>query len=204
MKGPNEIACRMNRGEFHFTRRRGSVVVASCIAFYLIAAGVLVWSGCCVDVHPVDVAMIPGNTVDSNGVPSARLKARLDKSVELFQKGCFNLISGSGGTGKEGYPEGQAMRDYLTKKGVPVSAILMDNAGVMTEASAENTAAIMKSRNLKSVLFVSQYFHVPRSKLGLRKAGIAEVHGAHARFFEMLDLYSIAREIPACAKYLRK
>ncbi len=204
VKRSKETSCRMSCWKFHFKRKRVIVVVASCVAFYLVAAGVLVWSGCHDDLQHVDVALIPGNTVDSNGVPSARLKARLDKAVELFQEGYFSFIIVSGGTGKEGYPEGDAMRDYLTKMGVPVSGILVDNTGVTTGASARNTSRLMKSRNLRSVLVVSQYFHVPRSKLALRKAGIGEVHGAHARFFEMRDLYSIAREVPAYAKYLLK
>ena len=51
------------------------------------------------EIHSADLAVVPGNTVYANGTPSARLAARLDRALELYQQGLFPLILVSGGTG---------------------------------------------------------------------------------------------------------
>ena len=74
--------------------------------------------GCLSDeLEKADVALVLGNKVEPDGTPSARLAARLDRTAELYHEGYFPLVIVSGGTGKEGYPEGTAMRDYLVNKG---------------------------------------------------------------------------------------
>src|SRR5665213_1049418 len=90
-----------------------------------------------------DIALVLGNKVNSDGSLSPRLKARLDTAVSLFQKGYFQKIIVSGGTGKEGFPEGTAMKHYLVTEGIPDSAILTDDHGVDTQASADNTVSIL-------------------------------------------------------------
>lgn len=149
-----------------------------------------------------DVALVLGNKVNPDGSPSPRLKARLDTAVTLFGKGYFPKIIVSGGTGVEGVPEGTAMKAYLVAAGIPDSAILVDDHGVDTMASAENTVAILNSGRMTSVFVITQYFHVPRSKLALSKLGVSRVFNAHPRFFEARDLYSTFRELPAYLKYL--
>jgi uncharacterized SAM-binding protein YcdF (DUF218 family) len=128
----------------------------------------------------------------------------LDTAAALFQKGYFPMIIVSGGTGKEGVPEGTAMRSYLVGEGIPASAILVDDQGVDTRTSAVNAAAILHQRNLQGVLVITQYFHVPRSKLALSKLGVSPIFNAHPRYFEARDIYSNARELPAYLRYLAR
>lgn len=168
----------------------------------MIAAAVLVADGLRDDLGKADAALVLGNTVSPQGIPSDRLKARLDRTISLYREGYFRKIIASGGVGKEGYPEGTAMADYLVSQGIPRENILVDNLGIDTWASARNTKKILDLLNLKTVLVVSQYFHVPRSRLALTQAGIATVYTAHAYYFEPRDLYSISREVPAWFKYL--
>ena len=78
---------------------------------------------------------------------------------------------------------------------------MVDNQGVTTARSALNAAKVVTGRKLESVMVVTQYFHVPRSKLAVVKAGVPTVHGVHARYFELRDFYSIAREVPAYLRY---
>ena len=59
----------------------------------------------------------------------------------------------------------------------------------------------MKERGLTSAVVVTQYFHITRTRYALRRAGVAMVSTAHARYFEMRDLYSIAREAIALPVY---
>jgi vancomycin permeability regulator SanA len=164
-------------------------------------AGLLVWRGLTDNVSHADVALVLGSKVNPDGKPSAGLQARLDKAFDLYQKGFFPKIIVSGGTGKEGFPEGTVMRDYLVGKGVPAEAILVDNEGWTTRASAVNTAHFLEQHQLASVLVVTQYFHIPRSKLALKKEGITRIYNAHSPHFGLRDIYSIFRELPAYVKY---
>lgn len=177
------------------------VILLPGLAF-LMASGLLVVSGLNDQVGNADVALVLGNRVNLDGTPSPRLKARLDTAAEHYALGHFPKIIVSGGTGVEGVPEGTAMRNYLVGLGVPQKAILIDNMGVDTRASVENTIAILNSTQLESVFVVTQYFHIPRTKLALKKSGVSEIYNAYPRFFEGRDFYSIAREVPAFLKYL--
>lgn len=172
------------------------------IAIPILVLAALVLAG--LNDHPghADTALVLGNTVNPDGTPSPRLKARLDKAVALYREGYFPKIIVSGATGKEGVPEGTAMKKYLVQAGIPEPAIVVDDQGVDTFASAKNTEEILKAGKLKSVLVVTQYFHIPRSKLALAKFGISPIYNAHPDYFEARDIYSVLREGPAYIKYL--
>jgi vancomycin permeability regulator SanA len=177
-------------------------ILATLVLFS--AIGVLAWSGLHDHIGIADVALVPGNTVNADGKPSARLQARLDTTLGLYKQGYFKKIIVSGGTGKEGFAEGTVMKGYLIQHGVPNDAVIVDNLGMDTYASARNTATILRTLNLKSVFVVTQYFHVPRCRLALQKLGISPIFSAHAPFFECRDVYSILRELPAYLKYSLK
>lgn len=172
------------------------------ILLFLVAVGLLVCSGMNDRLGKAHVALVLGNKVHPDGTPSPRLKARLDLAADLFRKGYFPKVIVSGGTGIEGVPEGTAMRDYLVSAGIPASAILVDDQGVDTQASAENTVSIMQAGKMKSVFVITQYFHIPRSRLALSKLGVSRIFNAHPDYFEARDIYSTVREIPAYLKYL--
>src|SRR5262245_27204271 len=123
-----------------------------------------------------DVGIVLGSKVMPDGTPSARLRARLDKADELFHLGKFKYVIVSGGTGNEGRTEARVMADYIAgQKRVPRKAIILDEHGNTTQATAQNSAAIMKERGLTSAVVVTQYFHITRSRLALRRAGVAMV-----------------------------
>lgn len=143
------------------------------------------------------LAVVLGNKVHEDGSLSARLQARLDKSVELFRDGRVQWILVSGGLGKEGFWEGDKMKDYLLAKGIPSGSILVDNYGDNTEKTVEHTLQVADSLNLGSVIAVSQYFHITRIKLLFKKQGNLSVAGAAPRYFEWRDGYALFREFVA-------
>ena len=174
------------------------------LAALLLAGAGISAAGMADDLRPTDVGMVLGSKVELSGRPSARLAARLDRGADLYTDGVVKQLIVSGGTGVEGFDEAAVMRDYLVGKGVPTSAIIVDSAGATTEASARNCASLMAARGFKSVTVITQYFHVPRTRLALRSYGVTTVGSAHAHFFELRDLYSIAREIAALPAYWLK
>jgi len=182
-------------------KRRFILAAFALVAITVMGLAALVLAGLTDHLGHADAALVLGNTVNPDGTPSPRLKARLDKALSLYRDGYFPKIIVSGATGKEGVPEGTAMKKYLVQAGVPESAVIVDDQGVDTFASAKNTAEILRAGKSKSILVVTQYFHIPRSKLSLSRFGISPIYNAHPDYFEARDIYSILREGPAYLKY---
>jgi uncharacterized SAM-binding protein YcdF (DUF218 family) len=78
---------------------------------------------------------------------------------------------------------------------------VVDSAGRDTWTTARNASKFMRDHGLSRAIVVTQYFHLPRAMLALRRFGVREVGGAYPRFWETRDIYSIAREIPGFAWY---
>ncbi|MCX6955449.1 MAG: YdcF family protein [Verrucomicrobia bacterium] len=169
---------------------------------FLLGTACLALAGLRDDLAPADVGLVLGSKVELDGRPSTRLRARLDRTLELYRAGYFPWVITSGGFGKEGYDEAVVMRDYLVAGGIPPDRVIVDGHGDNTFESAKNTRRIVQGRNLKSVLVVTQYFHIPRSRLALRRFQISEVHSAHARIYEFRDTYSALRESFGYLAYL--
>ncbi len=178
--------------------------IAVAAALYLLAATAIAIDGASDRVFVADTIIVLGNTIEADGQPSPRLQARLDKALELFRLGKAPRILVSGGFGKEGFDEATVMATYLEKNGVPPSAIVTDSQGLNTAATAVNAGNYMHSHNLHSAIVVSQYFHISRIKLALHRAGITQIGSAHARFLELRDIYSLAREVAAYTVYYMK
>lgn len=180
------------------------VIFALClllIAICLLTGFMIVYTGFTDNLHKSDVAIVLGSKVNANATPSSRLTARLDKSIELYKEGYFNTIIVSGGIDK-GVDEAMVMKKYLMAHNIPAAAIITDNRGIDTAATARNSLLIMQQRGFKSALIISQYFHIMRSRFALRQCGISPIYNAHANYFSLRDLYSIPREIVAYYDYL--
>ena len=169
---------------------------------FTLAATLIVADGLTDDIHAADVAIVPGNTVEKDGRPSARLRARLDQTIALYRQGLFPDVIVSGGVGSEGFDEAEVMKRYLVENGVPEIRIHVDSGGSTTYLTAKNAARMMRENGWQSAMVVSQYFHVPRMRLALQRSGITPVFSAHARYFELRDVYSIAREVVGYGAYL--
>ena len=163
---------------------------------------ILVISGFNDQVGKADIALVLGNKVESDGTPSPRLRARLDKTLELYREGYFPMVIASGGLGKEGFDEAIVMKDYLVAHGIPQERVIVDSLGSTTFMSAKNTRDIARKLKITRVLVISQYYHLPRARLALERFGIPELYSAHARFFEARDVYSSVREFFGYLNYL--
>lgn len=142
-----------------------------------------------------DVAVIMGNKVNPDGTLSRRLAERVNCGLQLYQAGRVKKLIVSGGLGKEGHYEGDKMRDYLLARGVPDSVVIVDNKGNNTTLSVLNVLKMQDSLSIKSVLVVSQYFHLTRSKMLFRKQGFKAVSGVSPWYFEWRDVYALGREM---------
>ena len=176
----------------------------SALAVFLLATAALVLVGLHDKLAPADVIVVPGNTIMPDGTPSPRLQARLDVALKQFEERRAPRILVSGATGKEGFDEAASMARYLAKRGVPASAIIEDSQGWTTDATARNAAFLMRQHGWKTAMVATQYFHVPRFRLALERAGIDVSGQVHAPYFELRDLYSVPRETVGYAVYFMR
>jgi vancomycin permeability regulator SanA len=181
------------------------------LIFRLITLAVLVFIGTAIWIvydglndhgDKADVAVVPGNAIRRDGLPGAILRARLDRCIELYQKGTFPLIIVSGATKLGGYDEPAAMTNYLIEHQVPATAIIQDKVGSHTSNTGTDVAAIMQKRHLTSAMIVTNYYHITRTKLSLQHAGIHDIEQAHVGVVQKDDAYMLAREVVALYYYL--
>lgn len=184
------------------TKRSLLLVVLSVTLAFTLAAALIVADGLTDYLHAADVAIVPGNTVEKDGRPSARLGARLDQTIALYRQGLFREVIVSGGVGSEGFDEAEVMKRYLVERGVPEGSIHVDSGGATTHLTARNASRMMRENGWQSALVVTQYFHVPRMRLAMQRSGVTPVFSAHAPYFERRDVYSIAREVVGYVAYL--
>ena len=149
-----------------------------------------------------DVAVVLGNKVYIDGSLSPWLKLRVNKAFELFKAGRVKKIFVSGGIEKEGQREGDAMKNYLVQKGVPDAAVIKDNAGVNSYATAKNFIALSKKENFSSAVIVTHFYHVPRCKYIFNKLGFKNVYSASSDGFAARDITGIIRDMAAYYKYV--
>ncbi|MES2864886.1 MAG: YdcF family protein [Bacteroidota bacterium] len=149
-----------------------------------------------------DVAVILGSKVNEDGSLSERLEKRLECGLQLYKNDRVKQIIVSGGLGKEGFYEGDKMKAFLVEKGIPEALILVDNFGNNTLSTVDNTMKLKNKLNIKSIIVVSQYFHLTRTKMLFKKRGFNNISSASPNYFEIRDFYSILREFAAFYKEL--
>lgn len=123
------------------------------------------------EAQPVDAIIVMG-AAQYNGRPSLVLEARLEHALALYEAGYApNIVVTGGKQSGDEFTEAQAESDYLVERGVPQSAILMEDEGRSTWQSMQGVPEVLSPVNGTSVLVVSDGFHLFRSELMLRSLG---------------------------------
>ena len=153
---------------------------------------------------PADMAVVLGNRVEADGSLSPVLQGRVDRALELYRQGRVPRIMVSGGLGHlaGNYPEGLAMKQYLVARGVPAERIIEDDYGENTYLSAKNFLPVADSLHVHSVIVVSSFYHITRSRYIIRKLGFRNVYSDASRTFHWNDLVGLPRDALAFYKYL--
>jgi uncharacterized SAM-binding protein YcdF (DUF218 family) len=105
--------------------------------------------------------------------PSPFLKSRLDEGLRLFNEGYAGHIIVSGGKGPgEDISEAGAMKNYLEKKGVDPSVIIIEDKSRSTYENIKNSKEKMQQYKFDSGIIVSNKYHLKRASLIAEKEGI--------------------------------
>jgi uncharacterized SAM-binding protein YcdF (DUF218 family) len=120
--------------------------------------------------RPADAIVVFGAKANADGTPSWALDDRTRAAIALYKANLAPLLIFSGGPGAGISSEPQVMRNVALAEGVPWSAIVLDEQGLNTDATVDNTAAIFKARGIKTALAVSHDYHLPRIKMTYERA----------------------------------
>lgn len=117
--------------------------------------------------------VILGAAVWADERPSPTLERRVNKAINLWRTGNFQLIVPSGGLGKHPPTEAEVMRRLLLAASVPDSAIFLEKNSTSTLTNAVFSAALLKARDVQSISVVTDGFHRCRSYLSFRRLGFS-------------------------------
>jgi len=129
--------------------------------------------------RPADVILILGSAVWPNEQPSPSLRARTQRAIELYMEGYAPYLLLSGGLGRYPPEEAEVMRRLATAAGIPEEALILDKEAHSTWESIEKAREISQQEGWDTVIIVSDPFHMQRSLLMARHAGIM-AYGAPA------------------------
>lgn len=146
-----------------------------CAAVVLLGASLVIavyWQARSDQSRPVDAIVVLG-AAQYDGRPSPVLQARLDTTLQAWNEGLAPWIIVTGGKlPGDRFTEAESSRNFLIDNGVPESAILLENEGHSTEQSLDGVAQLMDGHELHSALFVSDGFHLLRTKYIAKSLGI--------------------------------
>lgn len=107
------------------------------------------------------------------GRPSPVLRARLDHAVFLWRRNLAPVLIVSGGVGTgDTTSEAAVSQRYVVQHGVPREAVLLETEGRTTSQSMAGIAALMRVRQRRDVLLVSDPFHMLRLTILARRHGL--------------------------------
>ncbi len=142
------------------------------------------------------VAIVFGARIYADGGLSQMLADRVETAVQLYQADKVQKLIMSGDNRFDYYDEPGQMMEYAMKRGVPRQDIQPDYGGRRTYDTCYRAKEIFQ---LKSVVLVTQDFHLPRALFTCRGLGI-EATGVSAdlRTYYWRSLWwSKIREVPA-------
>lgn len=139
---------------------------------WLASLGAVLWWERHDQARPVGAIVVLG-AAQYVGRPSPVLRARLDHAVVLWRKNLAPVLIVTGGTGTgDTTSEAAVSQRYVVNHGVPREAVLLETEGRTTSQSMAGIAALMRGRNRRDVLLVSDPFHMLRLTILARRHGL--------------------------------
>lgn len=116
------------------------------------------------EARPVDAIVVLG-AAQYNGRPSDVFTARLQHGLDLYNQGLAPWIIVTGGRQEgDAFTEADTAETWLMNRGVPESAILMENEGRDTWQNMAGAWIAAEPHGIKRVLLVSDGFHLFRAE----------------------------------------
>ena len=124
------------------------------------------------DARRADAIIVMG-AAQYQGKPSPVLRARLDHALALLQRGLAPRLVLTGGSGMgDTASEAAVSRSYVIARGVPDSAILLENEGRTSAQSLRAAVDLLHARGFATAIVVSDPFTMLRLEILGRRYGI--------------------------------
>lgn len=130
------------------------------------------WAGQKDRAQPADAIVVLGSRVRVGGVASPSLRRRALHAAQLYHRGLAKNIICTGGVGDNAPAESVVASQILRESGVPAGAILVETVSHSTWGNAEEVARICEKRGWKSVVVVSEPYHLWRACRNFRAFGL--------------------------------
>jgi uncharacterized SAM-binding protein YcdF (DUF218 family) len=142
------------------------------VAIWLLALGAVIAWGSRDRAKASDAIVVLG-AAQYWGKPSPVLRARLDHAISLWRRGLAPLVVLTGGVGVgDTTSEAAVSRKYVVGEGIPDSVILLETTGRTTRESLRSVANMLQSRDQRTVILVSDPFHMLRLDILARRFGL--------------------------------
>jgi uncharacterized SAM-binding protein YcdF (DUF218 family) len=153
-------------------KRTGTWLAVTALVTYAASVG-WVWFVSRQDQRvPVDAIVVLG-AAHYNGRPSPVLRARVDHGLQLLRARLAPRIVVTGGTHPgDTESEAEVGRRYLAAAGVANSAVVALSAGQTTEETMTAVGTWSAEHHVRSVLLVSDGFHLARLRLEAARLGL--------------------------------
>ena len=167
-----EVIPRLLRGVLLVMICAGILMLAVCEGFVLQGFGKRAPAG-------LDCLIVLGAQVREDG-PSAVLKYRLDAAADYLRENSSTVCIVTGGKGpSEPFSEGQGMKDYLVRAGIPAERIIVEDRALNTVQNIQYSKVLMPSPDA-SVAIVTNNFHVTRGLALARRQGLTNAYAIAA------------------------
>ncbi len=149
------------------------IVLGLGVAAYLAALGYIVRNMDRSTLQQADVALVLGSRVYQGGQLNPCLVKRVEEGVEVVRQGWARWLVLSGGVDPEdGAIEAEAMSSIAGRLGLPSEQIVLEPKARSTYQNLRFTQQLMEQRGWKTVVIVSEPFHLPRAALMARRLGL--------------------------------
>lgn len=189
-----------------WSRLPGAVRIVTVILCSIFLLSFVIIEGCVIShMHDkgedgLDYVIVLGAQMRQNG-PSIVLRYRLDKAIEYLNDNPDTICIVSGGQGcNEPCTEAQGMAEYLEKKGIPETRILMETESTTTVQNISNSMQYIGEGATTGI--ITNNFHVFRAMQIAKKLGLTQVRGIAAKSSALYLPNNMLREYLAEIKYL--
>jgi uncharacterized SAM-binding protein YcdF (DUF218 family) len=132
------------------------------------------WAGVSARLEPAAAIVVLGAGMDDDGVLSAGSLQRAIHGITLFQRGFAPLLAFSGPAFRPlGRKEAEVRAEMARLFGVSPEAILTETTAHTTRAEAVRMAALLQPREVSTILLVTSYAHMARSRQLFENVGFA-------------------------------
>jgi uncharacterized SAM-binding protein YcdF (DUF218 family) len=154
-------------------RRVLLVLFGGWFALSLVLAVVVHTYGYVDHIQQADVIIVLGAGMNRNNTPSPAHRVRTNRAGELWEAGYAPYIICTGGTpGWATRSEADACRALLMERGIPESAIILEDRSRSTEENALYTREIMNAHGWQKAVLVSDRYHLFRANWLFTQMGI--------------------------------